>query len=495
MPSRPLRILMISAEVESFARTGGLGDVVESLSRVFADRGAEVVLVTPLYGVTRVPPRTVRWDAPVPVRVGWGAGDVRSAGVVEVEDVPRARGKLRVCLLDDPPLFARAGIYGNDHGTFDDNEYRFAALSRGALEIAARAWPDEGGPDVIHAHDWHAAFGILYAKLVMGDAWRARASVFTIHNLAFQGHLDPGALDRLGIPRDAYASGALNHFGSVNIMKGAIALADRVTTVSPSYAAEILTHERGFGLDGFLRDQRHKLFGVLNGIDTERFDPAADAAIARTYEGSTASAGKAANRHALAAENGLDGGDGPIFATVSRLTEQKGMDLFFDLVPHLVQRGARVVLVGQGEIALEARMQAVAARFPERVAVRIAFDPALARRVYAGADFFVVPSRYEPCGLTQMYAMRYGAIPIVTAVGGLKDTVVPIDAAHGTGWGVVASAPTREDLLVAFEDALAVFHDPVTRLGAITRAMARDSSWGPSADAYLALYESAIARL
>ena len=323
---------------------------------------------------------------------------------------------------------------------------------------------------------------------------RARASVFTIHNLAFQGHLDAGALDRLGIPRDAYVSGALNHFGSVNLMKGAIALADRVTTVSPCYAAEILTPERGFGLDGFLRDQRHKVFGVLNGIDTERFDPARDAAIARTYDASTASAGKAANRQALAAENGLDGGDGPLFATVSRLTEQKGMDLFLDLVPHLVQRGARVVLVGQGEIGLEARMQAVAARFPSRVAVRIAFDAALARRVYAGADFFVVPSRYEPCGLTQMYAMRYGAIPVVTAVGGLRDTVAPIDAAHGTGWGVVAPAPTREDLLVAFEDALAIFHDPVTRLGAITRAMARDSSWGPSADAYLALYGSAIGR-
>ncbi len=483
---------MISAEVESFARTGGLGDVVESLSHVFADRGAEVVLVTPLYGVTRLPARTLRWDAPVPVRVGWGAGDVRPAGVVEVVDTPRARGSLRICLLDDPALFARAGIYGDAHGTFGDNDFRFAALSRGALEIAARAWPDVGGPDVIHAHDWHAALAILYAKLTMGEAWRARAAVFTIHNLAFQGHLGLDALDRLGLPREAFASGALNHFGSVNIMKGAIALGDRVTTVSPSYAAEILTEERGFGLDGFLREQRHKLVGIVNGIDTERFDPARDATLAQTYDRATAHAGKARDRDALAAEHGLDAGNGPLFATVSRLTEQKGMDLLLDLVPFLVEQGARVVLVGQGDAELEARLHAVAARFPARVAARVAFDPSLARRVYAGADFFVVPSRYEPCGLTQMYAMRYGALPIVTAVGGLRDTVTPIDAAHGSGTGIVALSPTREDLMVAFVDALTLYRDAVSCAGAVARARARDSSWGPSADAYLDLYEEAV---
>jgi len=310
---------MVSSEVESLARTGGLGDVVEALSSALARQGVHVLVVTPLYGVTRLPRTTTRWDGSVQVRTGWGAGDVRYAGVVEI---PTAHeGRLRTCLLDDPGLFARAGIYGDAQGTFGDNELRFAALSRGALEIAARAWGTL--PDVIHAHDWHAALAIIYARLTMGDAWGRVASVFTIHNLGFQGVLGFEALDRLAIPRESFYSGAVCHQGAVNLVKGAITYADRVTAVSPTYAWEIQTREGGFELDGHLRDNAERILGILNGIDTERFDPATDPHIAFRYDVATFLEGKRACKAALLAEVGLDeagAADAPLFSMVSRLT-------------------------------------------------------------------------------------------------------------------------------------------------------------------------------
>jgi starch synthase len=481
----PLRIVMVSAEMESLARTGGLGDVVEAVSAHVARLGAEMLVVTPRYGVTRVPAGAVRWDETVAVRVGWGPDDVREVGVVELARAEE--GRLRVCLVDDPGLFGRAGLYGDAHGPFGDNDLRFATLSRAALEIAARAWG--ALPDVIHAHDWHAALAIVYARLTMGEAWTRVKSVMTIHNLAYQGAFGEDALDRLAIPREAFGSGALNHFGAVNLMKGAVAYADRVTAVSPTNAREIQTRDGGFGLDGFLREQAHKIVGILNGIDTARFDPRTDAGLAARYDASTLDAGRAACKAALLGELGLGGEPAqPLFASVSRLTWQKGIDLFLGLVPMLVERGAHVALVGQGEPELEARMLAVAERFPGRVAARVAFDGGLARRIYAGSDFFVVPSRYEPCGLTQMYAMRYGAVPIVTAVGGLRDTVTPVRPAQRQGTGIVAEHASARELAFAMEDALTLYADAPSLHEARSRAMARDSSWTSSAAEYLSLY-------
>ncbi len=491
MAEPPLRIVMVSAEMESLARTGGLGDVVQAVSAHVARLGDHVLVVTPLYAVTKVPPGCTRWPDTVPVRVGWGPSDVREVGVLEL---PRAEaGRLRVCLLDDPALFARAGLYGDGQGPFGDNDLRFATLSRGALGIAARAWGTE--PDIVHAHDWHAALAVIYARLTMGEAWSRVKSVVTIHNLGFQGALGEDALDRLSIPREAFTSGALDHFGAVNLMKGAIAYADCVTAVSPTYAREIQTVEGGFGLDGFLRDHATKLVGILNGIDAERFDPATDSALAERYDAASLEHGRATCKRALSLELGLNGGVGdPLFSTVTRLTWQKGIDLFLDVVPLLVERGARVVIVGQGDPDLEGRVLAIAARHPGRVAARIAFDPALARRTYAGSDFFVVPSRYEPCGLTQLYAMRYGAVPLVTAVGGLKDTVVPVRAAQSEGTGIVASHASSTELVFAVEDALTLYGDPLAMRELRRRAMARDSSWTTSAAAYVALYRDVVDR-
>lgn len=499
----PLRVLMISSEVESLARTGGLGDVVDALSVALAEIGADVLVVTPLYGVTRVPPNTTRWPAQVDARWGWGPHDVRALGVVELEPMRfPSGGSRRVCLLDDPPLYQRAGIYSDPHGTFGDNELRFAVMSRGGLEVASKVWPD-GGPDVLHAHDWHATFAILYARLVMGEAWSRVPAVFTVHNLQFQGVLDEGALDRLHLPRAIYRPEILWHEGHVNLMKGATALADRITTVSPTYAHEILSPHAGFGLDLHLRAHAHKLVGIVNGIDTTRWDPRTDTVIAARYDENSAKTERVKCKRALLEELGLDASDesihrAPLFGVVSRLTWQKGIDLLLPLLSKITDLGANVVVVGQGDRHLEDHLMFAASLRPKKIAARIAFDPALSRRVYAGSDFFVVPSRFEPCGLTQMYAMRYGALPIVTDVGGLHDTIEPLVFGEGipvateSGNGFLASDVSVDAIFAAFERALALFADENGALErAVFRAMKRAAgfAWAGSAYKYLALYE------
>jgi starch synthase len=479
---------MVSTEVEPFARTGGLGDAVSGLSSALADLGADVVIVTPRYGVSQVPVDATWWPQVVTARVGWGAEDIRELGVLAVPAQARGKGSLRVFLLDHAILYGRDGLYGDALGTFGDNDVRFVAMSRGALGVAERVWPDgEGGPDILHAHDWHAAPALLSSRLTMGPAWARTKTVFTIHNLAFQGVFDPGAVDRLGFPRAAFDDGTLAQDGQFNMMRGAIALADGVTTVSPTYAREIQTPSEGRGLDPLLRGNP-KFSGIVNGIDDKSFDPFTDAALPARYAASSPFEGKAQCKRALVRELGLAEDDGPLFATVSRLSEQKGIDLLLEIIPALVERGARIVLVGAGDPPLEEAVRMIAERHPGRVASRVVFDGALARRVYAGADFFVVPSRYEPCGLTQLYAMKYGAIPVVTAVGGLKDTVEPIHAVTGTGTGWVAPSADTTSLLVACEDALALHRDADSHRAAVLRGMTKDSSWRAPASAYLALY-------
>ena len=475
-----MRILMVSAEVETFARTGGLGDVVYGLARALARLGHDVCVVTPLYGTTPMNRPHRYWMGSVPVRVGWGAEHVRQVGVAEVVEGP---GSLRFCLVADDFLFGgRRGIYGDGSGTIGDNELRFATLSRAALEIAARLWPD--GFDAIHAHDWHAALSIVYANTTMGDAFARIPAIFTIHNLAYQGLLGFSALDRLGIPRGLFHWACLEHDGNVNLMKGAIALSNLVTTVSPTYAREIRRKEHGFYLDWFLRMHEGKLVGVVNGIDEERFDPRTDARIPERYGPDELRSGKTAAKRALCNRFGLVFEDAPLFASVSRLTDQKGIDLLIEAMPALVDHGANVVLIGTGDARLEDALHHASKRFPGHVGAHVAFDPSLANLVNAGADFFVVPSRFEPCGLTQLYAMRYGAVPIVTDVGGLHDTVEPANLARGTGTGFVAASPSVVDLLVACEDALSAYLAKNALTDLRRRGMARDSSWTTAARAY-----------
>jgi starch synthase len=484
MPARPVRILMVSSEVESLARTGGLGDVVAALSRALGGLGADVVIVTPRYGVTREPPGIVPWAEPVVAPLG--LGHARRPRVLEARFGPG----VRVCLLRDPELYDRQGIYGDAGGTFGDNAFRFAAMSSAALAVAERVW--RGAlPDILHAHDWHAALALIYARMARGPAWARVRSALTIHNLAFQGVTPPGERDYLAIPHEAWDRGWIRHDGAINLMKGGIEVADRVTAVSETYAREIQRWPNGYGLEPHLQWHSAKVTGIVNGIDVEAFDPATDRHLARNYGPADAVRGRLACKRALCAELGLDP-DGPLFGSVSRLQWLKGIDLLVDLAPVLVDRGARLALVGAGDPGQEAALRAAAARWPGRVAARVGFEPDLARRVFAGADFFAVPSRDEPCGLTQMYAMRYGSLPVVTAVGGLRDTVTPIDGARGRGTGIVAERADHGSLLHACEQALSLYRDRAGMESAIARAMARDSSWASSARRYMALYDEVL---
>lgn len=491
MPAPSLRVLLLSAEVSGLARTGGLGDVAAALTDALAALGADVALVTPRYGVSTLGARTA---APVgTARVRMGRAHERDVSLALLETRRhRSGGRARTFLLDDPPLFDRAGIYGDAHGLFGDNDFRFAVFGRGALSAAATIWPaseyGRAGPDVLSAHDWHTALAVVDARCDDSLAMTQVPSLFTIHNVAFQGDFDLARADVLGIDGALVRSERLEHFGRLNLMKGAITTADWVSTVSITYAREICTAERGFGLDGVLRARGARFVGIVNGIDTDAFDPRTDRTLAAPFDPESIASARATDKEALARAMGLEG-DAPLFATVSRLTRQKGIDLLVAVAPQLVARGGALLVVGQGDRDQVDALTGLARRFPRRVAFVDAFDESLARSVYAGADFFVVPSRFEPCGLTQLYAMRYGAVPVVADVGGLHDTVDPIDAASARGTGIRCAPDDSAALFGAVESALALYADADALLAARRRGMATDVSWSRSAASYLELFE------
>jgi starch synthase len=480
-----VKVLHVASEVAPFAQTGGLADVLAGLPQALAALGIEVATLAPLYRGT--------------------LARLAAAGV-EVEDGPartlaigphRVHVRLRLARVgavttgwvECPALYDRDGLYGPPGGDFGDNPLRFAALGRAAVELGAALL--DGEPDVLHVHDWQGALAAVYARL----AAPRRAIVATIHNLAFRGIFPKHLVPELGLPWEWFELHRLEFHDQLSLLKGGLAAADVVTTVSPSYAREILEPIGGVGLDGFLRADVRRLVGIVNGIDTGAWDPATDPALAAPYF-AEAPDGKASCRAALLDELGwaLPAAH-PLLAVVSRLTDQKGVDLIAELVPSLAARGARLVVLGSGDRALEDRFRYLATAFSHHVRTIIGFDQALSRRIFAGADLFLMPSRFEPCGLGQLYAMRYGAIPIVRAVGGLRDTVEdPGDAwlARGEGTGIRFGEPTVAALGDALDRALHLVRDP-DRLAAVRRgAMRRDSSWRPSAQRYLDLYRGLL---
>ncbi|MGE3547380.1 MAG: glycogen synthase GlgA, partial [Kofleriaceae bacterium] len=446
-----------------------------------------VGVIVPMYrGVAhRLATAGLALDAGVPLALD--VGPHRFAASLRIATV----GQVRYGFVECDPLFDRAGgLYGPDGASeFSDNHLRFAALGKAAL--AAGTALVAGAPDVLHVHDWQGSPAALYARLAQFDA--PRAIVITIHNLAYRGIFPKTAMVDLGLPWQLFDPQHVEFWDQLCLLKGGMAAADAVTTVSPTYAQEILTVERGEGLDGFLRWDIQRLVGIVNGIDVDAWNPATDAALAAPFS-SDAPEGKRACRAALAAELGLALGDDEVLiGVIARLTAQKGIDLVADVVPQLTALGARLVVLGAGEPVYEQQFRAIAREHAGRVAVAIGFDTALARRIYAGSDLFVMPSRFEPCGLGQLYAMRYGSIPIVTPVGGLRDTVIDPgdrDLARGLGTGIRLDAITSDALAHAIERGARLVRDP--RVAATVRraAMMRDSSWTASADEYLHLYGS-----
>ncbi len=478
---RPLRVLIVSAELAPFARAGGLGDVMQGLSHALGDMGVEVVVATPYYGSTRLEagtaPRT--WKRPVWAPLG---GDVRQVGVLEtVTD-----GDVRVLLLDCPPLFKRNGIYGSEEGPFPDNDLRFAVLSMAALRAADVLF--EGPPDIVHAHDWHAGLAVAYARLADDEAWRQTASVFTFHNIAYQGSFPVDRAPVLGLHDAVLHEDAVLANGRINFLKAGVVYADRVTTVSHTYAHEVLDQEQDHGLEGVLAARSDNLVGITNGIDTNLWGPSRDRALAARYDAHDPT-GRIACRTALAAEFGLDmTDDPPIVGVVSRLTHQKGIDMLLQALPPLVEDGMRFAIVAFGDPAMEAKLAEAAGRYRRKVGFRCAFGDPIARRVYAGADIFLMPSRFEPCGLGQQYAMRYGAVPVVSPVGGLADTVEPVDEANSTGTGFWLGEVSPDGIVAALRRAAKARQNKALWSRIVRNCLTRDASWDASARSYYALY-------
>lgn len=476
-----MRVLHVAAELYPFVKTGGLGDVIAALPPALARCGADVRLLLPGFpgltsGVERLEPLPRQPGSAVTLRRGRSP----SSG-------------LPVYLIDAPELFDRPGnpYLGPDGRDWPDNHRRFALLGQAAAVLAAGDGDSDWRPDVVHAHDWHAALAPAYLQ-----AWGcSAASVFTIHNLAFQGLFPAEAFPDLNLPGSFFSVDGIEYYGQVSFMKAGIRFADRITTVSPTYAMEIQTPAFGFGLEGLLQSRSSRLSGILNGVDYGIWNPEADENLPRPFDASNLS-GKSEAKAALRRRLGLSPNfDGPLFGAVTRLTEQKGFDLVLDVLAEIVDAGGQLAILGSGDEALERDFLAAAGRWPEQVAVRMGFDEPLAHAIIGGADVMMVPSRFEPCGLTQLYALRYGTIPLVHRVGGLADTVVDADEAglaDGTATGIVFRDPTVPALLDAVRRACRLYARPNVWRALQLRAMRMRFGWDDAARRYLDLYRTAL---
>ena len=473
-----LNVLSVASEAVPWVKTGGLADVAGALPAALAPHGVAMTTLIPGYRdvLARLGkrPRTAhRW------------ADLFGGPA-------RLLAKDGMLVLDAPHLFDRPGRpYGDDAGhDWPDNWRRFAAFGRAAADVAGGAAKGLRF-DLLHAHDWQAGLAPAYLRFapVRPDAAPVPA-VMTIHNMAFQGYFPAEVFPRIGLPAEAWAMDGVEYHGGVGLLKAGLESAVAITTVSPTYAREIRLPEFGMGLDGLIRARGSVVHGIVNGIDTGEWDPASDPALAARYTAETLPS-RAENRAALEAEFGLEPGAGPLFIVISRLTWQKGMDVLLEALDHLVWLGGRLALLGTGDAALEAGFHAAAARHPGRIGVRIGYDEALSHRMQAGGDAILVPSRFEPCGLTQLYGLRYGCVPVVARTGGLADTVIDANVAAlaiGAATGVQFDGVTPASLKDALDRTLGLWRAPETWQAVQRAGMAQDFSWARSGAAYAALY-------
>ena len=485
-PASPLKVLFVSSEVAPFAKTGGLGDVVGALPKALRRRGVDVRVVVPLYA-------GMDWNAferldgglNVPTWWGTAVGAVR-LGHLPGSDVP-------IYFLEYNRYFDRPHLYGEPGDAYDDNVERFTFLSRGALELCKAIGFI---PDVINANDWQTALVPVYVNTVeWARPLHGAATVYTIHNLAHQGVADGGAMFITGLGDHHYNPGEFEHFGALNLTKAALHHATLLSTVSPTYAREIQTPGHGFGLDGVLHSRHHDLSGILNGIDADAWNPETDRHLPATF-GPDRMEGKAACKAALQREAGLPVNPRvPLFGLVGRLTAQKGIDVLAHALDRILGWDAQVVLLGRGDADAEHFFWELSERRRDRFRAWIRFDDRLAHLVEAGSDFFLMPSRFEPCGLNQMYSQRYGTLPVVRATGGLVDTVENYREASGEGTGFVFSDLTPGALADTVGWALSTWFDRPAHIASMRRiAMAKDFSWDHAAEAYERLYLDAYQR-
>ncbi len=474
-----MRILFASSEVLPYSKSGGLADVASALPAALGRLGHEVVIVTPRYTQIDVATwdlRRRRFRLNPPIHGKGVQGGLLEA--VSPAGVP-------IWFIDQPGFFERPGLYGEGGRDYPDNDERFGFFCHALLE-ACRAM--DWAPDIIHLNDWQTGpvAPLLQHHYRDWPELNVAGTVFTIHNLGYQGLFAPNAMMALGLDWNLFTPSTLEYFGKVSYIKAGLVFADKLTTVSPRYAKEIQTAEFGFGLEGLLRDRSADLHGILNGADYDTWDPNHDPHIAQHYSADDL-AGKAACKADLQKALGLPlNGDTALIGCTSRLSEQKGIDLLVDAAGALLELDCQVVILGEGDPALERRLTALAESAPHRLAFTRGYDEALAHRIQAGADLFLVPSRYEPCGLTQIYAMRYGTLPIVRAVGGLDDTVDDVDADDGLGFKFAPA--TGEAALETVKRALAHYTDRSSWTRLMRGAMGLRFSWDLPARRYAHLY-------
>ena len=473
-----MKILLTASEMAPLARTGGLGDVLEALPAALAARGHEVSVVLPCYRGLRERAR----DTGVKIAVQIGGRRL----MAEIWECTAPNG-VQVFLVRRDEYFDRAGFYGEAGRDFADNAERFIWFSKVAVELARRVVPP---PEIIHAHDWQTAL----VPVLVRERRLPLKTALTIHNLAFQGSFDAWDFGLTNLPGEYFGAKGVEFYGRLNLLKGGMLFADAITTVSERYAREIQTPEQGSGLDAVVREQAHKLTGILNGADYGIWNPATDKRLPERFS-PTELTGKKACREALLAACGLTPSPrGPVFAIVSRLAEQKGIDLLLPLLDRLLADDVRLVILGEGDPAYERELFIASKRHAGRFAFRQSMEEPLAHLIYAGADAFLIPSHFEPCGLSAMYSLKYGTLPIAHATGGLFETIQDYDPTNESGHGFLFFDATPEALWDAIIRAKRYFADPPQWQALMRRAMRCDFSWAKAVPGYEAVYARILGR-
>lgn len=475
-----MKILFVASEGVPYSKTGGLADVIDGLPRALHAMGHEVVVLLPRYHGNRVRSTLV---SSVTIALG---EELRFPSIAEGQAV----GGVRHLFVDDPAFFDRPHLYGDKEGDYPDNAERFAEFASAAIECMKRVWL----PDVVHCHDWQSALVPVLLRTLHADdpAVRSLPIVLTIHNLAYQGVFPQTALQKIGLPDRLFTIDALEFYGKVNFLKGGLIFADYLTTVSRRYAKEIQTREYGCGLDGVIRNRADHLVGILNGVDYGAWSPEADTLIAQNYSAHNLKGKEACKKDLLESfrlpQENLER---PLIGIVSRFVDQKGFDLLAEIAGELMREDIAMVALGNGLPEYEKLFQDLAEKFPARIGLKIGYDNTLAHKIEAGADMFLMPSRFEPCGLNQIYSLRYGTVPIVRATGGLDDTVQKFVPKTQQGTGFKFESYDGNALLECIRTALKTFGDPKAWHAIQTNGMNKDFSWKTSATAYVTLYEAA----
>ena len=486
-----MNVAIASPEVYPFSKTGGLADVAGALPKALAGLGVNVAVVTPLHKVVD----REKYGLKNTGRTASARMDDRDVecGIWE-GSLP---GGVRVFFVDAPEYFDRKDLYrtkdadGKDMD-FPDNAERYFYFSKVVFEVLRVM---EFRPDVLHLNDWQTAMSAAYLRAFYGSDpfFENTGSVFTVHNLGYQGIFGSFDMHLTGLGWDNFTPDGIEYYGSINTLKAGFVYSDIINTVSKTYAREIQTEEFGYGLQGVLTDRADDLYGIVNGIDYEVFDPETDPALYTNF-GPADIKGKRANRKSLKADLGLAAGNSPLFGMISRLADQKGLDILSESIEDIVKMGGQVVILGTGEEKYHLLLTEIANRHPKHVSVTLGFDLKLANRIYAASDIFLMPSLYEPCGLSQLISLRYGTVPLVRKTGGLADTVKNYSAKTGKGNGFVFAEYSKKGLMKAVKAAFDAFADEKAWKALITAGMAADNSWDNSAKEYLKLYKKAAVK-